>query len=159
MKPGNTSPYCPAWLGIYCGHYVQPSQSHRPCFETSGRSHLEQGHGAVWLSGAEPRPWPTFPHKVPCSSLLPHLPSQQTVPWRASCLQTTPGLSEKQARSKTSPKACLGPNRIHSTNAGGNNKIEEISNDPISKGSGRYSTLGFARWAVGLSPRAPLSCS
>lgn len=60
---------------------------------------------------------------------------------------------------KTSPKACLGPNRIHSTNAGGYNKIEEISNDPISKGSGRYSTLGFARWAVGLSPRAPLSCS
>ena len=28
-----------------------------------------------------------------------------------------------------------------------------------SKGSGRYSILGFARWAVGLSPRAPLSCS
>ena len=87
MKPRTTSPCCSARLWIYCGRYVQPAQSHRPCFETSGRSHLEQGHGAVRPSRAEPRPWPTFPHKVPCSTLLPHLPSQQTVLWRASCLQ------------------------------------------------------------------------
>ena len=127
--------------------------------ETSEHSHLEQGHGAMWLGGAEPRPWPTFPNKVPCSNLLPHLPSQQTVPWRASCLQMTPPLSDRQARRKTSPKMCLGPNQIHFTNVGGYNKIEEISNDPISKGSGRYSILGFARWAVELSPGAPLSCS
>ena len=104
-------------------------------------------------SRAEPRPWPTFPHKVPWSSLLPHLPSQQTVPWRASCLQTNPGLSDKQARSKTSPKVCLWPNQIHSTNAGGYNKIEEISNDLISKGSGRYSILGFCQVGCGAKSR------
>ena len=91
---------------------------------------------------------PASYHTYPPSKLCPG----------ASCLQTTLGLSDKQARSKTSPKVCLGPNQIHSTNAGGY-KIEEISNDPISKGSGRYSTLGFARWAVGLSPGAPLPCS
>ena len=87
MKPRTTSPCCSARLWIYCGRYVQPAQSHRPCFETSGCSHLEQGHGTVRPSRAEPLPWPTFPHKVPCSTLLPHLPSQQTVLWRASCLQ------------------------------------------------------------------------
>ena len=75
--------------------------------EMSEHSHLEQGYRAVRPGGAEPYPWPTFPDKVRCSSLLPHLPSQHTVPWRASCLQTTPALSDKQARSKTSPKVCL----------------------------------------------------
>ena len=68
-------------------------------------------------------------------------------------LRTTPGLSDKQARSKTSPKVCLWPNQIHSTNAGGYNKIEEISNDLISKGSGRYSILGFCQVGCGAKSR------
>ena len=53
MKPRTTSPCCSARLWIYCGRYVQPAQSHRPCFETSGCSHLEQGHGTVRPSRAE----------------------------------------------------------------------------------------------------------
>lgn len=102
--------YCSAWLRIYCGHYVQPAQSHRPCFETSGRSHLEQGHGAVCLSGAEPHPWPTFPHKVPLFQPLPHLPHSKLCPGEHPAHKTTPGLSEKQARSKRpAPKRVWGP--------------------------------------------------
>lgn len=37
-------------------------------------------------------------------------------------------------------------------------EIEEISSAPISKGPGRYSMLGLAGRAVGLSPGAPLLC-
>ena len=97
----------------------------------------------------------------PTRSLVPasyHTYPPRKLPWRASCLHTTLGLSDRQARSKTSPKVCLGPNQSHSTNAGGY-KIEEISNDPVSKGSGRYSILVLARWAVGLSSGAPLPYS
>ena len=86
---------------------------------------------------------PASYHTYPPSKLCPG----------ASCLQTTLGLSDKQARSKTSPKVCLWPNLIHPTNAGGYNKIEEISNDLISKGSGRYSTLGFGQVGCGAKSR------
>lgn len=162
MKPGNTSPIVLHGSGFTVGIMFSLLSHTGPNFETNLDVLIwSRATELMCVSvGAEPHPWPAFPHKV----LVPasyHTYLHSKLCPGASCLpQTTPGLSEKQARSKDQPQSVFGAQpESHSTNAGGYNKIEEISNDPISKGSGRYSTLGFARWAVGLSPRAPLSCS
>lgn len=159
MKPGNTSPYCSAWLRIYCGHYVQPAQSHRPCFETSDV--------LIWSRATElcvlvvgQNHIPGLPS--PTRSLVPasyhtYLHSNLKLGEHPAYKQPQDYQKSRQG-AKTSPKACLGPNRIHSTNAGGYNKIEEISMIQYLRDQEDTLHWVFARWAGAMSKGSPI-CS